>query len=162
MKITTRCGDAAVAGLNEALLAKAAAAKLLRPTRSVPTRPWSRPMSLIRPIRGCWPRRSARLPARCERVKAAGGATRTRSRDRRRAAGRRARSIASKLRLRGAQQRVEAQATVRRITGELADLADWPGSTTRTRWCGTLAGRCAGPPGRRGRPRAGCIARWTS
>jgi IS5 family transposase len=28
MKITTRCGDAAVAGLNEALLAKAAAVKL--------------------------------------------------------------------------------------------------------------------------------------
>ena len=33
MKITTRCGDAAVAGLNEALLAKAAAAKLLRTDR---------------------------------------------------------------------------------------------------------------------------------
>ncbi|GFG81705.1 transposase [Mycobacterium paragordonae] len=30
MKLTTRCGDAAVAGLNEALLAKAADAKLLR------------------------------------------------------------------------------------------------------------------------------------
>ena len=30
MKITTKCGDAAVAGLNEALLAKAAQAKLLR------------------------------------------------------------------------------------------------------------------------------------
>jgi len=30
MKITTRCGDAAVAGLNEALLVKAADAKLLR------------------------------------------------------------------------------------------------------------------------------------
>ncbi len=30
MKITTRCGDGAVAGLNEALLAKAADAKLLR------------------------------------------------------------------------------------------------------------------------------------
>jgi IS5 family transposase len=30
MKITTRCGEGAVAGLNEALLAKAAAAKLLR------------------------------------------------------------------------------------------------------------------------------------
>ena len=30
MKITTRCGDAAVAALNEALLAKAAAGKLLR------------------------------------------------------------------------------------------------------------------------------------
>ena len=30
MKLTTRCGEAAVAGLNEALLAKAAGAKLLR------------------------------------------------------------------------------------------------------------------------------------
>ena len=30
MKITTRCGDDAVAGLNEALLAKATAGKLLR------------------------------------------------------------------------------------------------------------------------------------
>ena len=30
MKITTRCGEDAVTGLNEALLAKAAAAKLLR------------------------------------------------------------------------------------------------------------------------------------
>src|SRR6201997_3569918 len=33
MKLTTRCGEAAVAGLNEALLAKAAGAKLLRTTR---------------------------------------------------------------------------------------------------------------------------------
>jgi transposase, IS5 family len=33
MKLTTRCGSAAVDGLNEALLAKAAAAKLLRCTR---------------------------------------------------------------------------------------------------------------------------------
>ena len=30
MKLTTRCGSVAVEGLNEALLAKAAAAKLLR------------------------------------------------------------------------------------------------------------------------------------
>ena len=35
MKITTRCGYAAVAGLNEALLTKAAEAKLL-PTDKVP------------------------------------------------------------------------------------------------------------------------------
>src|SRR5215204_6181760 len=33
MKLTTRCGDDAVAGLNEALLVKAAAAKLLRTDR---------------------------------------------------------------------------------------------------------------------------------
>jgi hypothetical protein len=43
------------------------------------------------------------------RIKAAGGATRTRVRDRRHSAGRRARSIASQLRLRGQQQRDQAQ-----------------------------------------------------
>jgi IS5 family transposase len=58
------------------------------------------------------------------RIKAAGAATRTPARDRRRSAGRRARAIASKLRLRGAQQRDQAQAAVRRITGELAGIAD--------------------------------------
>jgi IS5 family transposase len=58
------------------------------------------------------------------RIKAVGGATRTQARDRRRSASRRARSIASKLRLRGAQQRDVAQAAVRRITGELADIAE--------------------------------------
>ena len=59
------------------------------------------------------------------RIKAAGGATRTRARDRRRSAGRRARSIAAKLRLRGAQQRDEAQAAVRASPG------NWPGSPKR-------------------------------
>ena len=39
-------------------------------------------------------------------------------------AGRRARQIGSKLRLRGAQARDEAQVAVRRITGELAGLAE--------------------------------------
>ena len=45
-------------------------------------------------------------------------------RDRRRSAGRRARSIAAKLKLRGRQQRDQAQAAVRRITGELAGIAE--------------------------------------
>jgi transposase, IS5 family len=44
-------------------------------------------------------------------------------RDRSRPAGRRAHGIAARLRLRGAQGRGEAQATVLRITGELAGLA---------------------------------------
>jgi IS5 family transposase len=57
-------------------------------------------------------------------IKAAGGATRTASRDRRRSAGRRARSIAAKLKLRGEQQRDQAQAAVRRITGELAGITE--------------------------------------
>src|SRR4029078_11088769 len=54
-----------------------------------------------------------------ERIKAAGGAPRTRSRDRRRSAGRRAPSIRAKLRLRD-----QAQAAVGRITGELAGIAE--------------------------------------
>ncbi len=45
-------------------------------------------------------------------------------RDRSRSAGARAREIGAKLRLRAAQGRDEAQAVVRRVTGELAGLAD--------------------------------------
>jgi len=65
-----------------------------------------------------------RIAVTGRRVQAAGGATRTRLRDRSRAAGRRAHGIAAKLRLRSAQGRNEAQATVQRITGELAELAE--------------------------------------
>ena len=57
-------------------------------------------------------------------VQAAGGATRTRVRDHSRSAGKRAHGIAAKLRLRSAQGKDEAQATVRRITAELATLAE--------------------------------------
>ena len=71
------------------------------------------------------------------RIKAAGGATRTRARDRRRSAGRRARAIASKLRLRGQQQRDQAQAAVRRITGELA------GTAPRAEALAEASARCA-------------------
>jgi transposase, IS5 family len=123
MKITTRCGDAAVA-------------------RSM-RRCWSRP-----PLPSCrtdkvradttvveadvgYPTDSGLLAkavgsmARTvARIKAAGGATGTQTRDRRRSAGRRARSIASKLRLRGAQQRDQVQVVVQRITGELAGIAE--------------------------------------
>ena len=58
MKLTTRCGSAAVDGLNEALLAKAVEAKVLRTPRSGSTplsclRTWR-----IRPTPVCWPRRS--------------------------------------------------------------------------------------------------------
>ncbi|MGO9042311.1 MAG: transposase, partial [Mycobacterium sp.] len=124
MKITTRCGEDAVTGLNEALLAKAAAAKLLRTDKvradttviaaavSYPT-----DSGLLAKVIGSMARTVVR-------IKAAGGATRTRSRDRRRSAGRRARSIAAKLKLRGEQQRDAAQAAVRRITGELAAITE--------------------------------------
>jgi len=86
MKITSRSGDDAVAGLNEALLAKAAAAKLLRTDKvradttvveaavGYPT-----DSGLLAKAIGTMARTVARIKA--------GGATRTRARDRRRSAG---------------------------------------------------------------------------
>jgi IS5 family transposase len=124
MKLTTRCGTAAVDGCNQALLAKAAEAKLLRTTRL-------RADTTVVPADVAYPTDSGllakavrRIAAAGRRVQAAGGATRTRVRDRSRAAEARAREIGAKLRLRAAQGRDEAQATVRRVTGELAELAD--------------------------------------
>ena len=124
MKITSRCGDDAVGGLNEALLVKAAAAKLLRTDRvradtTVVEADVGYPTDT-----GLLAKAVGTICRTVARVKAVGGATRTRTRDRRRSAGRRARSIASKLRLRGQQHRDEAQAVVRRITGELASIAE--------------------------------------
>ena len=123
MKITSRCGVDAVAALNEALLVKAAGAKLLRTDRvradtTVVEADVGYPTDS-----GLLAKAIGAMARTVVRIKAAGGASRTRTRDRRRSAGRRARSIASKLRLRGAQQRDEAQAVVHRITGELAGIA---------------------------------------
>ena len=124
MKLTTRCGSAAVDGLNEALLAKAAEAKLLR-TNKVRADTTVVPADVGYPTdTGLLAKAVGSMARSVERIKAAGGATRTRVRDRRRSVGRRARAIASKLRLRGQQQRDQAQAVVRRITGELADIAE--------------------------------------
>jgi transposase, IS5 family len=124
MKITTRCGEGAVAGLNEALLVKAAAAKLLR-TDKVRADTTVIAAAVAYPTdSGLLAKAIGSMARSVARIKAAGGATRTRSRDRRRSAGRRARSIAAKLKLRGEQQRDAAQAAVRRITGELAGIAE--------------------------------------
>jgi transposase, IS5 family len=124
MKITTRCGEDAVTGLNEALLAKAAAAKLLR-TDKVRADTTVIPAAVSYPTdSGLLAKSIGSMARSVARIKAAGGATRTRSRDRRRSAGRRARSIAAKLKFRGEQQRDQAQAAVRRITGELAGITE--------------------------------------
>ena len=77
------------------------------------------------------------------RIKAAGGAVRTGFRDRSRSAATKVHSIGAKLRLRGAQARDEAQATVLRITGELADLAQ-RSSFDAYRILDNAAGHCAG------------------
>jgi transposase, IS5 family len=58
------------------------------------------------------------------RVHATGAASRTHVRNRRRAAARRVREIAGKLRTRGKLARGESTAAIRRVTGELVGLAE--------------------------------------
>jgi transposase, IS5 family len=124
MKITTRCGEDAVTGLNEALLVKASAAKLLR-TDKVRADTTVIPAAVSYPTdSGLLAKAIGSMARTVNRIKAAGGARRTQSRDHRRSARRRARSIAAKLKLRGEQHRDQAQAAVRRITGELAGIAE--------------------------------------
>ena len=124
MKLTTRCGAAAVEGLNEALLAKAAEAKLLR-TNRVRVDTTVVPSNVAYPTdSGLLAKAIRRIAATQRRIQAAGGATRTRVRDRSGAAGRRAHAIGAKLRSRSAAGKDEALAAVRRVTGELADLAE--------------------------------------
>ena len=119
MKLTTRCGPAAVDGLNEALLAKAAEAKLLRTTRL-------RADTTVVPSNVSYPTDSGllakairRIAATGKRIQAAGGATRTTVRDRSRTAGKRAHAIGFKLRSRSARPRRGMAA------GPGRDLRNW-------------------------------------
>ena len=124
MKITTRCGEPAVAGLNEALLAKAAEAKLLR-TGRVRADTTVIPANVAYPTdSGLLAKAVGKLVRTAQRVQASGGATGTRIRDRRRSAGRRVREIAGRLRSRTKQANEETTAAIRRVTAELADLAE--------------------------------------
>jgi transposase, IS5 family len=123
MKLTTRCGEAAVAGLNEALWAKAAGQKLLRTARV-------RADTTVVPANVAYPTDSGllakavgKMVRAARRVQAAGGAPDTAMTDRRRAAARRVRQIASKLRSRGKLSREETTRAIRAVTGQLADLA---------------------------------------
>jgi IS5 family transposase len=124
MKLTSRCGEEAVAGLNEALWAKAAQAKLLRTARV-------RADTTVIPANVAYPTDSGllakavgKLVRTARRVQAAGGAPATTMTDRRRAAARRVREIAAKLRTRSKLGREETTQAIARVTGELADLAE--------------------------------------
>jgi IS5 family transposase len=124
MKLTTRCGSVAVEGLNEALLAKAAEAKLLRCTR-VRVDTTVVPSNVAYPTdSGLLAKAVRRIAATGRRIWAAGGAIRTKLRDRSRAAGRRAHDLNAKLRTRSAAARDEALQVVGRKNAELADLAE--------------------------------------
>jgi IS5 family transposase len=153
MKLTTRCGDGAVAGLNEALRARAAGQKLLRTARL-------RADTTVVPANVSYPAGSGllaravrRIAVTGRRIQAAGGATRTRVRDRSRAAGKRAHAIAAKLRSRAAQATDGKQAAVLRMTGELAGLAGCAAAEARRLLVNGPEGRSRGPAPGQAAPR---------
>ncbi|MGO9872164.1 MAG: ISNCY family transposase [Acidimicrobiia bacterium] len=119
MKITTRCGEAAVNELNEALLAKAAEAKVLKTNRV-------RADTTVVEANVAYPSDSsllakgvARLAKLARRARAQGLATRTPLRDRTRSVYRRARDVVNTLRQRDSLR----PARVRRLNAELAQIA---------------------------------------
>ena len=124
MKLTTRCGAGAVAGLNEALLARAAGAKLLRTAR-VRADTTVIGANVAYPTDcGLLARAVGKLVRAARRVRAAGGAAGTVMTDRRRAAGRRVRQVAISLRSRGKLASAGRSALISRVTRELAGLAE--------------------------------------
>jgi transposase, IS5 family len=124
MKLTSRCGEAAVAGLNETLLVKAAGAKLLRTAR-VRADTTVIAANMVYPTdAGLLAKAVGKLVRAARRVQTAGGATGTVMRDRRRAATRRAREMAATMRARAKLGREESSAAIGRATGDLADLAE--------------------------------------
>jgi IS5 family transposase len=119
MKITTRCGEQAIVGLNEALLAKAVEAKVLKTNRlradtTVVEANVSYPSDSSLLAKGV-----ARMARSVAKLKAAGLATRTRFANRTRSVQSRARSINANLRRRSDDRLVE----VRRINAELVAIA---------------------------------------
>ena len=126
MKLTTRCGTAAVDGLNQALLDQATAAKLLRTGRVRADTTVLAADVAYRPTRACWLGRSAgsrppssgcRPPAgqpgpRCGTGTGAGRPVGVRTRSAPRCVPARRRTATTPL------------AAVRKVTGELADLAE--------------------------------------
>jgi len=123
MKITTRCGNDAVAALNDALLAKAVEHKLVK-TGKVRADTTVVSANVEYPTdAGLLAKAVGRIGRVVARVKAAGAASRTVFADRRRMAARRIRELTSKLHLRSAVNRDEVKQAVTRITGQLATLA---------------------------------------
>jgi len=156
MKLTTRCGTAAVAGCNEALLAKAADAKLLRTNRL-------RADTTVVPADVAYPTDSGllakavrRIATTARRIKAAGGA---RLLTYATAAGRRAGGRMGSRRSCGCARRRAGMRRRPRCGGSPVSSPIWPGGpppTPRVCWP-TPAGRYAGRRSRRGLwpPRAG-------
>lgn len=119
-KLTARAGQAVIDELNRALLAKANGERVIK-TNQVRADTTVVAANVVYPTdSGLLVRAIKLIVGLVAAIHGAGGAARTKVRDRRRAAGRRARSISAHLKLRND----EAKAAVLTITGELADLAD--------------------------------------
>jgi IS5 family transposase len=125
VKFTRRLVQPAVAGLNQALLARTASERLLR-THKVRADTTVVGANVAYPTDlGLLARAVGKLVTTSRRVQAAGGATRTRFRDRRRAARRRARSVARALRSRtGDVKQVVFAVTGQVVAAAEAQLAD--------------------------------------
>ena len=113
-----------MAGLNEALLARAAGQKLLRTARVRADTTVIGANVAYPTDAGLLAKAVGKLVRAARRVQAAGGATGTVMTDRRRAAGRRAREMAATMRARAQLGRDESSRAIRRVTGDLADLAE--------------------------------------
>ena len=120
MKITTRCGEAAVAGLNETLLAKAAEKKVVRLDKVRADTTVVEANVAYPTDSGLLAKGVAKLVALSLAIKAAGLAARTTTRDRTRSVRRRAHDIAAWLRRRNDDAKEEVKA----ITGEMATIAE--------------------------------------
>jgi IS5 family transposase len=120
MKITTRCGSSAVEGLNEALLAKAAASKVLKTNRVRADTTVVEANVAYPSDSGLLAKGVAKMATIAKKLKSMGLATRTRMADRTRSVRSRARSINANLKRRNDDRLVE----VRRINHEMADIAD--------------------------------------
>ena len=113
-----------MAGLNEALRAKAAGVKLLRTAR-VRAGTTVIAANVVYPAdAGLLAKAVGKLVRAARRVKAAGGAAGTVMTGPRRAAGRRARNMAATMRIRAKLGRDESSRVMGRMTGDLADLAE--------------------------------------
>ncbi len=119
MKITTRCGNGAIEGLNEALLAKAAAEKVLKTNRL-------RADTTVVPADVAYPTDSgllakgvAKMTKVIDRLKAAGLAARTKTTDRTPVMRTKAHSIGANLR----RRTEEAKAEVMAINAAMVRLA---------------------------------------
>jgi len=112
-----------VAGLNETLWAKAAGDKLLRTARVRADTTVISATVAYPTDSGLLARAVGKLVRTARRVRAAGGAAGTVMTDRRRAAARRMRQVASTLHTRGKLAREESTRVIGRVTGELTDAA---------------------------------------